>query len=330
MDSRTKRRLSAAELDALVRGALGTGVRSSEELADGFANAVWRLDLEDGRQVVLKVGPPPGLRLLTYERHLLRTEAMVYRLAEPAGLPLPSLLHAAFDDPVLGGDHLILSALDGVPWNQASLSPAEEAPLRHELGRHLARLHTIPGTGVFGYPFAGLTGPSWREAFLVIVGALLGDAVHYGTRLPAPVEEIAALITAAAPTLDEVVTPSLVHFDIWPGNVFLTGEGRDRRIQALIDHERAFWGDPLADFITPTIFEEIREDDPLVTGYREAGGTLLITPGAEVRADLYRAYLYLILLVENGPRQYPEEAYARLRDLATSSLVRSLDALRVP
>ncbi|GAA4573917.1 phosphotransferase family protein [Planotetraspora kaengkrachanensis] len=329
MDSRTKRRLSDAQLDATLRGALGAGVLSAEELEDGFANAVYRLGLEDGRRVVLKVGPPPGLRLLTYERHLLRTEAMVYRLAEPAGLPLPSLLHAAFDDPALGGDYLVLSALDGVPWNQAALGPGEDASLRHELGRHLARLHTIPGTGVFGYPFAGLTGDGWREAFLVIVGALLDDAVHYGTPLPAPVAEISALVGAAAHTLDEVVTPSLVHFDIWPGNVFLTGEGPGRRIQALIDHERAFWGDPLADFITPTIFGEIREDDPLVAGYREAGGAILLTPAARVRADLYRTYLYLILLVENGPRQYPEEAYARLRDLATSSLGRSLDALRV-
>ncbi|GII57192.1 phosphotransferase [Planotetraspora thailandica] len=330
MESRTKRRLSVAELDTLIRAALGAGVLTSNELADGFANAVWRLGLDDGREVVLKVGPPPGLRLLTYERHLLRTEAAVYELAGPAGLPLPALLHASFDDPALGGDHLILSALDGVPWNQVTLPPEDEEAVRYELGRHLARLHAIPGTGVFGYPHAGLTGPTWRDAFGAMTGALLGDAVHYATPLPAAVPEIAALIETASPALDEVVSPSLVHFDVWPGNVFLTrGPGAGSgRIQALIDHERAFWGDPLADFVTPTIFEEIRDDDPLVAGYLDAGGTLELTEAARTRVALYRVYLYLILLVENGPRQYPEESYARIRDLATRSLERSLADLR--
>ncbi|ETK37296.1 phosphotransferase family protein [Microbispora sp. ATCC PTA-5024] len=325
MDSRTKRRMSAAELDTLALEALGSGVVSAQELADGFANAVWRLELEDGRAVVLKAGPPPGLRLLTYERNLLRTEAMVYHLAEPAGLPMPRLLHVAFDDPRLDGDYLILSALDGVPWNRASLTPAEEGELRFELGRHLAALHAINGSDVYGYPYAGLTGPTWREAFLVMIGAMLDDAVHYGTPLPASIVEIAGLVHTNAAALDEVTVPALVHFDVWPGNVFLTP---DKRIQALIDHERAFWGDPLADFVTPTIFGELREDDPLVTGYRSAGALLDLTGGAVTRMALYRVYLYLILLVENGPRQYPEESYARIRDLATQALARSLDVLR--
>ncbi|RCG33239.1 aminoglycoside phosphotransferase family protein [Sphaerisporangium album] len=330
MESRTKRRLSPDELDALTARALGTGVRSAEELLDGFANAVWRLTLADGRQVVLKVGPPPGLEMLRYERDLLRTEALVYHLATPTGLPLPRLLHSGFDDPELGGDYLIMSALDGVPWNQAtSLGDADQRALRQELGRHLATLHTIPGDGVYGYPYAGLTGATWRDAFLIMHGALLDDAVRYGTPLPRTLVEIAGAVYSNAHALDEVTAPALVHFDMWPGNVFLTppADGPPR-IQALIDHERAFWGDPLADFVTPTIFGELADDDPLLAGYREAGGKLRLTPAARTREALYRVYLYLILLVEDGPRQYPEESYARIRDLATTGLTRSLDFLR--
>ncbi|WP_405150812.1 phosphotransferase [Sphaerisporangium sp. NBC_01403] len=330
MESRTKRRLSAAQLDALILGALGTGVASAEELTDGFANAVWRLSLGDGRQVVLKVAPPPDLELLRYERDLLRTEALVYHLATPTGLPLPRLLHSGFDDPELGGDYLIMSALDGVPWNQAtSLGDADERVLRHELGRHLATLHAIPGQGLYGYPYAGLTGPTWRDAFIAMMGALMDDAVRYATLLPCSLVDIAGGIYSSVHVLDEVTAPALVHFDVWPGNVFLSlpPEGTPG-IQALIDHERAFWGDPLAEFITPTIFGELRDDDPILAGYREAGGKLDLTPEARRREALYRVYLYLILLVESGPRQYPEESYARIRDLATTGLTNSLAFLR--
>nr|BFE77826.1 hypothetical protein GCM10020093_004270 [Planobispora longispora] len=127
-----------------------------------------------------------------------------------------------------------------------------------------------------------------------------------------------------------MTTPSLVHFDVWPGNVFLTPEslnGGPPRIQAIIDHERAFWGDPLADFVTPTIFETLEEGDAIVAGYREAGGTVPFDDGARVRIALYRSYLSLILLVENGPRQYPEEDYAPIRDLSVAALVRDLGSL---
>jgi Ser/Thr protein kinase RdoA (MazF antagonist) len=322
VDSRTKRRLSAAELDALARRAVGAGVTSATELTDGYANAVWRLLLDDGREVVLKLSPPPDLDQLSYERNLLRMEAAAYELALKAGVPMATLLRAGFDDPVLGGDYLLLSALDGVSWND--VKPEGEDALRRELGGHLARFNAVTGE-VFGYPHAGIVGATWREAFLAMVAALLGDTERFPTPLPRPAAEIMAVFEAAAPVLDEVTTPRLVHFDVWAGNVFLDLSGPPR-IQAIIDHERAFWGDPIAEFVTPTIFGELTEDDPLLAGYREVT-PLELTPGALARLDLYRAYLYLILLVENGPRQYPEEAYARVRDLAISSLGGVLDRL---
>lgn len=327
MESRTKRRLSPGELDGLARRALGAGVRSSAELTDGFANAVWRLTLDDGREVVLKLSPPPELEQLSYERHLLRTEARACELAAAAGVPVAALLATGFDDPVLGGDYLVLGMLDGVAWNAvapAALPPGGEAALRRELGRHLARFNTVTGD-VFGYPHAGITGATWRQAYLAMAGALLADVERYPTPLPLPPAEVAAVLAAASPALDEVTTPQLVHFDVWAGNVFLDLTGTPR-IQAIIDHERAFWGDPLAEFVTPTIFAELREDDPLLAGYREVT-PLELTPAARVRLDLYRAYLYLILLVENGPRQYPEAEYARLRDASTAALTEVLDRL---
>ncbi|MGI5291700.1 phosphotransferase family protein [Nonomuraea polychroma] len=322
MDSRTKRRLSAAELDALARRALGTGVASSTELTDGYANAVWRLALEDGRDVVLKLSPHPDLDQLSYERNLLRTEAAAIELAIGAGVPVAPLVHACYDDPVLGGDYLMLAALDGVSWND--VKPDGQDALRRELGRHLARFNAVTGE-VFGYPYAGIVGTTWREAFLAMVAALIADTERYPTPLPRPAEEIMAVFENASPVLDEVTTPHLVHFDVWVGNVFLDLRGTPR-IQAIIDHERAFWGDPIAEFVTPTIFGELREDDPLLAGYREVT-PLELTPAALTRLDLYRAYLSLILLVENGPRQYPEDEYARLRDAATRSLTDMLDRL---
>lgn len=222
---------------------------------------------------------------------------------------------------MIGGDHLIFAELDGVPWNRAALRDGDIRALRFELGRLLVRLHSITGDG-FGYPYRPLSGRTWREAFLTMTGAVLDDAARYGIALPVPGPRIAALARANAAALDEVTRPALVHFDIGRANVFLTRAGGRPAIQAVIDHERAFWGDPLADFVTPTVFRALRPDDPILLGYRAAGGGLRLDGAARVREALYRAYLDLIILVEDGPRRYPEAEFAPIRERAAADLVR--------
>ncbi len=51
------------------------------------------------------------------------------------------------------------------------------------------------------------------------------------------------------------------------------------------------------------------------------------TGPARTRMALYRLYLALIILVENGPRQYPEKEYASLRDRSAAAVLDALDAL---
>ncbi|GAA0944097.1 aminoglycoside phosphotransferase family protein [Nonomuraea longicatena] len=328
MESRTKRRLTPAELDDLTRRAVGAGVRTAEELTDGYANAVWRLRLDDDRDVVLKLAPHPDLELLSFERHILRMEAESIGLAAGVGVPVAELVRAGFDDPVLGGDYLVFETLTGVPWNQ--VEPDSPAELRRELGRLLATLSTVtqpPGAEpVFGAPHAGLSGHTWRAAFLTMLDALLSDTVRFPTPLPVPAEEMREVAERAAWALEEVEQPRLVHFDVWLGNVFLS-PGARAPIQAIIDHERAFWGDPLAELLMPTLYQGLDEADPLVAGYREVA-PLDLGPAARVRLLLYKMYLYTIFLVENGPRQYPEEDYAPMRDNAIARLGETVAALR--
>ncbi|MGC5030835.1 hypothetical protein [Micromonospora sp. DT229] len=60
----------------------------------GFAT-VWWVRLDDGAQVVLKVGPPPQVPLLRYESGMLAAEARYFRLvaARAPQVPVPPLLH---------------------------------------------------------------------------------------------------------------------------------------------------------------------------------------------------------------------------------------------
>lgn len=321
---------SREAVDALLAaaGVRADRVRAVRPLTGGTFNSVHRVELADRTDLVVKIAPDPARPIMRYERHILATEALYYRLADGLGLPVPRLLHSGTDG--AAGDFLVMTARPGTPWHlvRDRLGGADPARLRAELGRAVAGLHTLTGTE-FGYPNGtlGPLSPTWRDAFVGMMAALLADAEQYGSRLPRPVAEIRDVVADRAGALDEVTTPVLVHFDLWDGNILLDTDGGTPRIGGLIDAERAFWGDPLAELVSLALLGTIEDDEPFLAGYRSAGGRVTFDPPARTRLALYRAYLYLIMLVEAGPRGYDGARLRWLDEHVRPPLVTELDAL---
>ncbi|NUT95570.1 MAG: aminoglycoside phosphotransferase family protein [Saccharothrix sp.] len=322
MHSRTKRHLSPEDLDALLSDSIGVGCRLETELTDGWFNTAYRVRLHDGRDAVVKLAPPADAAVLRYERGIMATEAMVYRrVAALPGVPSPELLFA-------GPDFLAVSVLDGVPWDKADLPEDAQRALRRELGAITARLHTLaPEDGRFGYPApeSALSAPDWRTAFTAMVDALLADAERWESPLGVTPGEVRALVADGGYALDEVTEPRLVHFDLWPGNIFVDAPpDGGPRITGLIDHERAFWGDPAAELVSLAFGGDAGPDSDLLAGYTGAGGTLDHTPAFRHRLALYQLYLGLLLVIECGPRGYGPEHVEFCQGL----LAQYLDELR--
>jgi aminoglycoside phosphotransferase (APT) family kinase protein len=163
-----------------------------------------------------------------------------------------------------------------------------------------------------------------------MIAAVLDDAGRFGVALPVPGATIRRLVADHADALDAVRTPVLTHFDLWDGNIFVTGTGDgdgEPGIEGLIDAERAFWGDPHADLVSLFILRDVDGDDPFLVGYREAGGHLELDAPLRRRLHLYRAYLDLIMLVEAAPRGYDPGEYAPIRMMCEAHLRRELGAL---
>ncbi|MFR9722692.1 phosphotransferase family protein [Streptomyces sp. MS19] len=166
---------------------------------------------------------------MTYERGLLTGEAAFFRAA--------------------GEGFLLMTECPGTSWAEAGhgLTPGERAALRRGLGATVARLHRVTGPR-FGYPGARRRAVRRRAA-----------------RAPARVRDLA---DAAAPALDEVTTPALVHLDLGKGDILL----HRGRVGAVIDGERMSWGDPPADFASLTLLSPPVPDADLLAGYAAEGG----------------------------------------------------------
>ncbi|MFJ6572543.1 phosphotransferase family protein [Streptomyces sp. NPDC091292] len=318
-------------VDAVLRDAGVPGRQTARytPLTGGTYNTVVRVSLGGGRDWVLKLPPPQG-PCLAYERALLAGEIAFYSAAadtDRTGI-VPRVVAARTDSGDDIGPYLMMTARPGTPWSEVatSLEDGERRRLRRELGGITARLHTVTGPG-FGYPGEplGSLEAGWREAFTAMTDAVLDDAERYAARLPRSADAIRKLLAAASGVLDDVTRPALVHFDLWQGNLLLAGEPGDRRLSGLIDGERMFWGDPVADFVSLALLADMEADQDFLDGYASAGGEAVFSESVRLRLALYRVYLYLIMLVELEPRQATPTDRAWAWDRVAPHLLSALD-----
>src|SRR4030095_4409199 len=107
------------------------------------------------------------------------------------------------------------------------------------LGAATRELNSIRGTA-FG-PLVGPGVPTWRELFTRMLGDVLSAGDRRDVDLGWDYDVIRAVIAEHADCLDAVTEPRFVEWDLWDSNVLI----RDGKIAGIIDHERAYYGDPL-------------------------------------------------------------------------------------
>lgn len=319
MDSLTKKKLTAEEIERIARVVFGCGCKTYEELSEGWANSAYLLQLEDGREAVLKVAADSEEGRMRCERGLMRTETEVMRRIEQSGgVPLPHIY--AYDDSrqTISSEYFLMERVKGETYDKARGERSAEVrdAIDRELGGYFRRIHEIEGRE-FGYYLPNpANAPLWEDAFLALMRDVMQDGRDAGIELPMAYEELDAELERRRDALREVKTPRLVHWDSWPGNVFV----RDERVEGIIDFERALWADPLMEHG----FGKFWETDAFERGYadedaalrnaavaEDAARSAALPEGSEasqkIRRALYALYLDLVMRVECHYRGFGPE-----------------------
>ncbi len=305
MKSITKNLLSGDKIRELAKINFGYSceVKNITELKGGMFNAIYIMERANEKDyIVLKIGVTPETPLLTYERNIMQTEVECLRLvSEQTVVPVPKVLAYDFSKKHIPSDYFFMSALEGVPLSSVSkkMPPENLNKIKSKLADYLAQIHMIKGT-YYGYFTADPNKQygSWKEAFAKMFEQILSDSRARHTRLP--YERIERALKENSVYLENTKAPSLVNFDCHEGNIFVKKTDGEYRIEGIIDLERSFWGDPIADFPTAFIFtDDIRKEKSFLDEYLNVSSKKSVYTEADAKLyQLYRMYILVIMAAE--------------------------------
>lgn len=298
----TKNRQNPGTLHTLAKAAFpDRQALGFTELTEGMFNAAYRCDFADGTACILKVAPGDISGLLSNEVSLMRAEVSAMQLLREAGETfVPAVLFSDFSCTLCGSPYFFMEVVPGgsMSSRMGTLTEDTVSAVMHEAGRLQARLSCIRGDR-FGLGGDVRRFDTQAELVRYMLTNVLGDAARVGLSFGFTQEELLARLERDAACFDEVRTPSLVHMDMWEGNIFV----HEGRLSGVIDWERVLWGDPLMD----DRFRWHNRPRAFLEGY----GKTDFTPAERRRLRWYDVYLQLTMLTESIYRQSEDEGMAR-------------------
>ena len=270
---------------------LGEEMTAAQILSGGLFNTTYRLETAS-RKVILRLGPVNRHLLLPYERNLMAAEGDILNLLKSRGIPTSDILALDFSRELFDRDVMVVACLDALCLSMVEVDQETERKLCREAGRLTAKIHSITARelpvslekpfGRYANVLSGQGGATWKEGILIELSQWRSLAESAGVFNRQECDRIEGWFHAHSSVLDTITEPRLVHADLWYGNILVDA---DRNLTAIIDADRAFFGDVEYEFATGWMIS-----DSFLEGY---GRGFNMSEDAVLRRRLYKLLLNL-------------------------------------
>jgi fructosamine-3-kinase len=295
-------------------------LESVKELTEGYFNIAYEVSFEDGAQSILKIAPDPKVTVMTYEHNIMEAEVRCMQLvAENTTIPVPQV---EFYDPsctLCNSPYFFMEKINGksLSSQKSLLTPEQVSHIHQAVGALNKEINQLTHD-TFGYPSQKtLQSKNWFDAFTAMMKAVIRDAEQENIDFTLAPSDILNLLERDKALFGSILTPRLVHWDLWDGNVFI----EDGKVIGLIDWERCLWGDPFLE----VGFRSYGKSADFVKGY----GIESFTEEETRRIIWYDLYFLMIAAQESVYRGYDtndfytwaikllHEKYAALQEYAS-------------
>lgn len=212
--------------------------------------------------------------------------------------------------------------MPGTPLTEfAGLTDCIFESVLRQLGQSLREVHNIIGNS---YGYVGEHRPmepqsDWPSAFTIMWNKLLDDIQRCGGYDADEAGFMRHLLDEHIHVLDREIVPSLLHMDVWGQNILADDAGR---MTALLDWDRALWGDPEIDF---AVLDYCGISRPAFwEGY---GAEREQSPESDIRRLFYllyevQKYIFIRRVRRNRPSEaerYRQQSLSLARSLASGA-----------
>ncbi len=301
MKSITKTHLTKETIKCLCVQCFGEAVNIHEitELNEGMFNSAYKISYDDQKETMLKISVSPDTKVLTYEKDMMRTELYVYDLLADSKIPAPNVIYRDLSREIIPNDYFFMTVLKGKTLQslQKKLTKDEIIGIEEQLVEYMAIMHQHKGS-YFGYMTRDVNKQfkTWDQAVKHMFDMILKDAKAQHMKLP--YESITRVIDKHQSLLKEIKEPRLIDFDMWAGNIFISNINHLYKITGIVDFERSFYGDPMAEFAGHNFFiTDIRQKKHMLDCYHQHTNHVF-SDHDFTRYQIYRLYLMVIMYTE--------------------------------
>jgi fructosamine-3-kinase len=281
----------ADQAQRLLEGWLGRRVRclGIQRLKGGLVNTVIRLDLDQPPyRAVVKLHDGAG------DGFVAEARALEY-LRSKTACPVPRVYLEDVTRRRIPYSFLLLEHLPGECLDGLEIEPSDRADLQRQLAQVLVELHAHKGE-----TWGGVDEPdgpaTWAELFVSRLAEVRAHPALEERLDTQALRAVDAAIAAAPSMLADAGTPTLIHGDVWEGNLLVDRDGDRWRLTGLLDPAAQF-ADVEYELAYLTVFD-VPRDDFLEAYLRHH----TLRPGYEQRRLVYWLHTALVHVALFGDR----------------------------
>ncbi len=267
------------------------------ELTEGMCNVTYNITFEDGYESILKIASKDTTGNTSNEINLMEAEVTAMQLVrEYCSIKVADILAYDCSRTICDGDYFFMEKLPGINYRFIKENLPEETnrTIARQIGEISRQLCSITN------PEFGFLGDVKRFDHLsgfvhVMLQNLISDGQKKSVDLGCDAKQLLAEFENEKHIFDEVSTATLVHWDMWEGNVFVEGD----QVSGIIDWERAMWGEALMD----DRFRKHSRDRDFLEGF----GKQDFTEFELKRLRWYDIILYLTMMIEVFYREFEDK-----------------------
>lgn len=285
----TKNRQSDSTINEMIKKAFPEKTAACiKELTEGMCNVTYNITFSDGDECILKIAAKDTTGNTSNEICLMAAEVNAMQLVrEKCSFKVADVFAYDCSKTICDGDYFFMEKLPGVNYSFIKEQLPDEAnqKITHEIGEISRQLCTITN------PRFGFLGDTKRFDCLsdfvqTMLQNLINDAQKKNVDLGCDINKLTEEFEKEKYIFDEVPFATLVHWDMWEGNVFVEGD----HVSGIIDWERAMWGEAFMD-------DRFRKHNRNTT-FLEGFGKQHFTETELKRLRWYDIILYLTMMTE--------------------------------